>query len=439
MLRLLLLALLASAVYGEISTSEIDADKRPIILFDTFGFDGKGHVDITVSDVTLELPEDKLGSDKSLLGFFIATAEAELSLQEDFQEGRCVMDDPHVYKLFTLKDAADAAAASGASSSQAPYTFNFSVPDAHEYSLFFANCQRHIRVTMNVKFSLYNIDSNGKADYLPAGKTQLPLIYLVSFLAFMAVGIAWVYLCYVNKANAHRVHVLMAVLVFFKALTALSQAGEYAYIKATGAPHGWNIAYYVFSAVRGIMLFTVIVLIGTGWSFLKPFLQDREKKVIMIVIPLQVFANIAVVILDESGPSAQSWLTWRDIFHLLDIVCCCAILFPIVWSIKSLREAAQTDGKAARNMMKLQLFRQFYIMVVCYIYFTRIIVYLLRSTTAYHLAWTADVASEAATFAFYCATGWMFRPMDQNPYLVIDEEEEEAAAQALKDEDDFDF
>lgn len=153
---------------------------------------------------------------------------------------------------------------------------------------------------------------------------------------------------------------------------------------------------------------------------------------------LQVFANIATVILDESGPSSQSWLTWRDIFHLLDIVCCCAILFPIVWSIKSLREAAETDGKAARSMMKLTLFRQFYIMVVCYIYFTRIIVYLLRSTTAYHFAWTADFASELATLAFYCATGYLFRPMEQNPYLVIDEEEEEAAAAALKD-DDFDF
>lgn len=82
------------------------------------------------------------------------------------------MDDPHVYRLFTLKDAADAAAASG-SQGPVPFSFNYSVPDAHEYSLFFANCQRHVRVTMNVKFGLYNIDRNGKADYLPAGQPCL--------------------------------------------------------------------------------------------------------------------------------------------------------------------------------------------------------------------------------------------------------------------------
>ncbi len=62
----------------------------------------------------------------------------------------------------------------------------------------------------------------------------------------------------------------------------------------------------------------------------------------------------------------------------VDIICCCAILFPIVWSIKHLREASHTDGKAARNLEKLTLFRQFYVMVVVYIYFTRIVVYLLK-------------------------------------------------------------
>ena len=32
----------------------------------------------------------------------------------------------------------------------------------------------------------------------------------------------------------------------------------------------------------------VIVLVGTGWSYMTPFLRDREKRILMIVIPLQV-------------------------------------------------------------------------------------------------------------------------------------------------------
>lgn len=36
------------------------------------------------------------------------------------------------------------------------------------------------------------------------------------------------------------------------------------------------------------MFFGVVVLIGTGWSYMKPFIDDRTRQVLMIVIPLQV-------------------------------------------------------------------------------------------------------------------------------------------------------
>ncbi len=61
----------------------------------------------------------------------------------------------------------------------------------------------------------------------------------------------------------------------------------------------------------------------------------------------------------------------------------------------------QTDGKAARNLLKLQLFRQFYVMVVIYIYFTRIVVYLLRSTMPYQYAWLPDAAGKDHHIAAY--------------------------------------
>jgi hypothetical protein len=51
----------------------------------------------------------------------------------------------------------------------------------------------------------------------------------------------------------------------------------------------------------------------------------------------------------------------------------------------AVQEASSTDGKAAVSLEKLKLFRQFYVMVVCYIYFTRIIVYLLRITVPFQV------------------------------------------------------
>ena len=30
------------------------------------------------------------------------------------------------------------------------------------------------------------------------------------------------------------------------------------------------------------------MLVGTGWSYMKPLLAQREKRILMVVIPLQV-------------------------------------------------------------------------------------------------------------------------------------------------------
>lgn len=75
----------------------------------------------------------------------------------------------------------------------------------------------------------------------------------------------------------------------------------------------------------------------------------------------------------EEGEVRRNW--WKEVFILVDLICCGAILFPVVWSIRHLQEASQTDGKATISLEKLKLFRHFYIMVVIYIYFTRYLIF----------------------------------------------------------------
>ena len=69
------------------------------------------------------------------------------------------------------------------------------------------------------------------------------------------------------------------------------------------------------------------------------------------------------------------------------------------------QEASQTDGKAAISLEKLKLFRHFYIMVVCYVYFTRIIVYLLRITVPFQYEWLDPMFKELSTLVFFVMTG----------------------------------
>jgi len=118
------------------------------------------------------------------------------------------------------------------------------------------------------------------------------------------------------------------------------------------------------------------------------------------------------------------------LFLLIDIVYCGAVLFPIAWSIKHLKEATQTDGKAAIVLRKLTLFRNYYIVVICYVYLTRVFVFSMLTRISFRYIWMSDLTRECATLAFYVFTGYKFRPVMHNPYLMI-EEEEEAESQAL--------
>ncbi|KAG2498970.1 hypothetical protein HYH03_003157 [Edaphochlamys debaryana] len=420
----LLAAILAVAVASasaKIHHSIVDKDDRPLIpLTDAFGFAEGGKLDITIRDIglyRLHGSEEEV-KDWENFGFFLSPVEADAALEQDLTDSsKCILND--VNNLFTFKDSS---VQNVIQEKLDNFTFHFVVQNGGLFYLYFANCEQDTPVSFDTRIEMYNINANGRKDYLSVGDTSLDAVYWTMFAVFTLGTVLWAVWVWRNKQYSHKVHYLMFALGAFKALTLLSQALMIFYIERTGSADGWNIAYYVFTFFRGILFFVVIVLIGTGWSYMKPFLGEKEARIIMIVIPLQVFANIAIIITEEESPSTKDWFTWRDVFHLVDIICCCAILFPIVWSIKHLREASQTDGKAARNLEKLTLFRQFYVMVVVYIYVTRIVVYLLKSTMQYEYSWVSAAVEELVTLAFYVWTATKFRPTNENPYLKLQQE-----------------
>lgn len=44
----------------------------------------------------------------------------------------------------------------------------------------------------------------------------------------------------------------------------------------------------LFNSLKGGLLFTTIILLGTGYFFIKHVLSGRDKKIFLIIIPLQV-------------------------------------------------------------------------------------------------------------------------------------------------------
>ncbi|KAK7574492.1 hypothetical protein V9T40_011683 [Parthenolecanium corni] len=303
------------------------------------------------------------------------------------------------------------------------------VPGSNEeglYKFFFHSCGNYPDPIVVSNFVADIEEFNENHNYLSAGEMLLPRLYYEMSLLFFPWAVIWIYTLCMSKHPVYKIHYLMAALIILKSLGLLFHGINYHYIGTKGKHVAmWATLYYIIHLLRGSVLFITIILIGTGWTFIKHFLSPKDKKIFMIVIPLQVFANIAEIIIDESEEGDAEHKIWLDVFTFVDLICCFAILFPIVWSIKHLQDASQTDGKAAINLKKLKLFRHFYVLIVCYIYFTRIIVYLLKMTVPFKYEWLDKFFKEIATLVFFILTGYKFRPASDNPYLHVPREEDE--------------
>ena len=251
-----------------------------------------------------------------------------------------------------------------------------------------------------------------------------------------------------SRASVYAIHHLMTLLLGLKTLTVLFEAARYHSIRIHGHAEFLSTLYLAMSFIKGIFMFTVILLIGSGWSLVKPVLGDREKKIIWLVLVLQVIDNIAVVVVSQETEGEKLYDDWSALLHLVDILCCCAVLVPIVWQVNSLEAVVEADversnpceegqnddlskpeaitgvesynpasSEAGLTLRKLKQFQRFYILVVVYIYFTRIVVYLFATMLGYRHTWLRYFVTELGTLVFYSVVGFLFRPMDDNPYF----------------------
>ncbi|NXO13730.1 GP107 protein, partial [Oriolus oriolus] len=299
------------------------------------------------------------------------------------------------------------------------------------YSLYFYKCiGKKGPANDQLLFSLdVNITEKNPESYLSAGEIPLPKLYISMAIFFFLSGTVWIHILRKRRNDVFKIHWLMATLPFTKSLSLVFHAIDYHYISSQGFPiEGWAVVYYITHLLKGALLFITIALIGTGWAFIKHILSDKDKKIFMIVIPLQVLANAAYIIIESTEEGTTEYGLWKEILFLVDLLCCGAILFPVVWSMRHLQEASATDGKgkaAAINLAKLKLFRHYYVMIVCYVYFTRIIAILIRIAIPFQWQWLYQLMEEMATLVLFVLTGYKFRPASDNPYLQLSQDDED--------------
>ena len=320
--------------------------------------------------------------------------------------------------------------------------------------------------TFELDFHFMNFDRWGKQSYLTAGEMKLPVVYFYFAVSYAFCFFWWV--TNIRKAQADRsptgrpviyaIHHIMSALILVKTITILLKSIRYHYLRVSGHAELWSFVYYVFYFLKGTFLFTVILLIGSGWSIVKPFLNDSEKKIILGILILQVINNIALVVLARETEGESTFQGWTAVLHLVDIFCCCAVLIPIVWQVNQLEKSCSVEdgedenGESGANrseegntmedraekgriLEKLKLFRSFYMLVVAYIYSTRIVVYLFATMLSYKHLWFQHLLVEIVTLSFYVVTGYQFRPSPENAYLSV--KREEGNGRNLGDDDNF--
>ncbi|XP_050421649.1 protein GPR107 [Adelges cooleyi] len=464
----IVICILSNEVKGRIHTLEIKDDDRRYITLTTFGFYQGGLLNVNIKDFYL-LPENVAEVHGLLLERSIFD---EGNPYIDYQQDFCPIGSPNLFEmransdLATFKfDFSKKIVSLSCSPSMDPFylfpdidafkveqqngflntntkcmnktlpILNSNQPDSYNisfvvyihsksneglYNLYYHNCPNYAITSKSRRSFTVSISESNNGNYLSAGDMPLPSLYFSMSIIFLITGIVWVYTLYKSNYPVYKIHYLMALLVFLKAATLFFHGVNFHFIQIKGQHIAtWAVVYYTIHLLKGSVLFITIVLIGTGWTFIKHVLSDKDKNIFMIVIPLQVLANVAEVIIQESEEGDVQHNAWLDLFLLVDFMCCAAILFPILWSIRHLQEASQTDGKAAINLRKLKLFQQFYVMLVSYIYFTRILIYMLRMTVPFQLQWLNEFSKESATFIFFVMTGYKFRPTLANPYFQV--------------------
>uniref|UniRef100_A0A3B5LTT9 GOST seven transmembrane domain-containing protein n=1 Tax=Xiphophorus couchianus TaxID=32473 RepID=A0A3B5LTT9_9TELE len=177
-----------------------------------------------------------------------------------------------------------------------------------------------------------------------------------SFLSAAEIPLSRLYICMAGVFFA-------AAMVWVYMLMNVGHSINYHFINIEGHPiEGWAVMYYITHLLKGALLFITLALIGTGWAFVKYILSDKEKKIFMIVIPLQVLANVAYIIIESTEEGSSEYYLWKEILFLVDLICCGAILFPVVWSVGG------RQGVMALTAVGKKLFLSLFVVVRIFLY-----------------------------------------------------------------------
>ncbi|KAG9319495.1 hypothetical protein KVV02_004116 [Mortierella alpina] len=394
----------------------ISEDQRGLVFISSFGFFPGGVLDINLHDLKVEHYQGQDDSENRI-GFLIQKGPSDANAV-DWEES-CILDDEYFKE--DIEQGGSEFRLLDTKNTTFQYRHEILQGEQNMWSILFVNCPRSI-----VSFKLTTTEINPGNNYLSAGDIPLPKVYAASAVAYFAASVLWAAMLMKKDTKVFWPHKLILVLAVMIGIQKTFQVLKVHYMSTGVDSEGWTVMFYIFAFLKGSLSILIITLIASGWMFIKPFLSQKDKKIILVIIPLQILSNVASTITNETAIGSINWAFWTQVFPMVDLISCIVILGVIIQTQRHLSEAAEAEGKVAENKIKYKLWGSFYLVTVVYIYLTRILIQFLKVALPFqYVQWLVELLNEVITLGFYATIGWKFRPYANNPYTLLDEDEQD--------------
>ncbi|ORZ37024.1 lung seven transmembrane receptor-domain-containing protein [Catenaria anguillulae PL171] len=254
---------------------------------------------------------------------------------------------------------------------------------------------------------------------LDVGLQPLPRIFFLAAAFYVLLMAKFVKMMREPEAQVFWIHRMMLLLLVLLVVDKTFHSVQTWYLDNGVDAKGWDLAAYILTFIKSSVAMTIVALIASGWSFVRPILPKRERRIVLCIIPLQLVTNFARFMIEVLAFGSQSWTTWTSIFPLFDLASFLMILWIILSTRAHLLQAAEDDGKAQQTLDKIKLWGTLYGIVLGYLYLTRIIAVVLQAVLPFTHLWVADAFLEGVSAWFYAIMGWKFRPVAANPYTQV--------------------
>jgi len=360
---------------------KITNDARARILMETFGFNANGEIHLDVYNFKIGDNED-VSDYENLIGFAVSTTKSNPSYVED---------DSFTENWFCAEVITDWTMITGISDSN--HTSVALLVPEYEVgfnNIYFVNCAEK-PVSFELKLTLFNVDSKGNKNYLSAGDVPLPAMYAGLYAVYAFLLLAWNLrrdspIQWVKNIFAE----ISFAALFFKSILFL-QLQQYgtastSYVVAVG-----------FSAARKAALFGLIVVLGCGWTSLKPRLSKVDKAVVTTIFLLQVLGYFLFII-SQFAYGVEKAL---PLFNLVSE----SISMVAVLILQTLNLRTQVRN----NLEPFPTLRTFYWMEVTFFAWTGFCFPLLEAVLPFNLSWLPPLLVELATLLFVLGADRMFQ------------------------------